>query len=125
MRTVLRMKGEAGDGLELRPAFIRFDLLQFDGLKEEATWEALESDLIIVSTRESSDLPARVDDWLESCLALRGRTNTALLGLFGPGDAWSVSIQDSRGIQTARGMNEAVFDIDSGVGREVALEASA
>jgi hypothetical protein len=104
---------------------MRFDLLQFDSLREKATWDAIESDLIVVSTRGSSDIPAPVDDWLRGCLALRGGTSTALIGLFGPGDAWSVSIQDDCGIQSARGRNEAAFDIDLGVGREAVLEASA
>ncbi len=102
-QVVSRLARHTADHIEYKTDFWRFDLLRHPHWCDTATRNALEADLIIMATHdEVAELPAPVNDWLESCLVRRGKTNTALLALFGSCDAWSISLQNENDFHITR-----------------------
>lgn len=59
----------------------KFDILRIPKLREIATKDALDADIIIVSSRGDDDLPAPVKSWIESWLTEPGHA-LALVALF-------------------------------------------
>jgi hypothetical protein len=67
-----------GDEVEISRVFWSFALLRHEHLREYAVKEAARAEMIVVSLRAGSDLPAHVKSWLES-LPIRAEAGQAAL----------------------------------------------
>jgi hypothetical protein len=79
---------------EPRHSVWRFDLLEDETWHAAATREAVDAEIIIVSTSQPNALPDTVNQWIEDCLAQKTSAGTVLLALFGDENAWMISIHD-------------------------------
>ena len=59
----------------------KFDVLSLPKLREMATGDAREADIVIISAHGSNDLPTQVKEWIEQWLAAKPHA-IALVGLF-------------------------------------------
>ena len=83
MRLFSQLEREHGKDLKLEPKCWRFDLLEDHAWRKFAAADAIKADLLILSASSKSELPATVQSWIKSCLALKRGAKTAVVGLFG------------------------------------------
>lgn len=102
LRVACQLATQAGGPIELITKFCRFTLLDDCECRAEATRDAGDADIIIVTTRDATELAAPVSSWLEECLAHRDETQIALLALFGSTDAWSLALRDESSFRSVR-----------------------
>ena len=61
----------------------RFDVLAIPEVRNAAASAAAKADLVIISNADCTELPGKVEEWLEMWMWLIDQTNPALLALFG------------------------------------------
>jgi len=83
MNLVSSLHSQDALDFEIRTLPWRFDLLQDADWRDLASADALKSDLLIISTFSSANLPAAVWKWLAECLALKRGESAAVVALFG------------------------------------------
>lgn len=107
------VKLAAGLEFESEPRYSvwRFDLLEDDTLHAAATQEAVEAEIIIVSTSQPNALPDAVNQWIEACLARKTSAGTVLLAIFGDENAWMISIHDGVNHFSARQVERPCADM--------------
>lgn len=87
MRTVATLaRGKCGEELQFKTHRWPIDLLN------DAEWyalslaDAINADLLILSTSAANSLPTTVEGWLKLCLARKRGTDAAVVALLGPDD---------------------------------------
>jgi len=70
--------------VEMRPQLWRFDWLGDPEWFALALADAVNADMLVVSTSSASGLPAPVEGWLKLCLARKRGTSAAVVALLGP-----------------------------------------
>jgi hypothetical protein len=63
-----RLAKRLGDNFDFEQRLWRFDVLEEEDLRAEATRDAANADIVIVATRQDKKLPQGVQNWLESAL---------------------------------------------------------
>jgi hypothetical protein len=105
MRLLHNVVPAEGEKAKLCPMLWRFDLLEVADWRTEATPPTLQADLLIISTSSKADLPAAVQDWVQSCLSQKQGHAAALVALLGP--AGDTDPPDSSRIQFLSGVAAA------------------
>lgn len=104
MAVVSRLSNGIGEQVEFKPEFWRHDLLEEAEWRFAAAKDALQADVIIVSTREGAALGEQASAWLKECLLAREDPHLAMLTLHGSCQAWSISLRDAHRFHTAQQM---------------------
>jgi hypothetical protein len=81
MEMVCSMDFAGVEGLDIRPSPWRFDILGDPDPREFATADALNADMLIVSTIGGAELPGPVQRWLRYCLAMKCGDGAAIIAL--------------------------------------------
>lgn len=97
---LLRLAACSAEPIRVDPILYRFELLDDPHWREAAATDAVECDMIILSTSAADELPESINEWAKASLARRGAASTAMLTLFGSQDAWAVWIQDESHLHT-------------------------
>jgi hypothetical protein len=63
-----RLAQRLGDDFEFEQRLWRFDVLEEETVRAEATKDTADADIVIVATNDDNQLPAGVQRWLESSL---------------------------------------------------------
>ena len=85
MRMVAALNAKLSDAqLPLKPQLWRFDLLQDSEWFALALADAINADMLILSTSNAHGLPTKVESWLKLCIARKRGTNAAIVALLGP-----------------------------------------
>jgi len=69
---------------QINSGFLKFETLRDPELREQATAEAIEADMIIISVA-SAELPVGVRNWIESVLSMKEGGPAAVVALLDPG----------------------------------------
>ena len=85
----------------LRPMLWRFDLLDDLQCRDDANADADRAALFLISTSTSRKVPAAVERWVNACLTRKQGETTAMIALFGPLEAWTITICDEDSFRTA------------------------
>lgn len=101
IRAVRNLAREISPPIALHPSLWRFDLLEDPLCGGEADADADRASLFVVATTTLSKVPADIDHWVNACMARKQGAATAIIALFGPLDAWTITIQDKDGVRTA------------------------
>ena len=83
MRTLAHVTRKLGDEMELCPQPWRFEVLEDPACRALASADAVNADMLIISTSSESELPAAVESWITACLALKRGTSAAVVALLG------------------------------------------
>ena len=86
MRILADLARKSEDDLELHPKLWRFDLLADPEWWTSALTDAVNADMLIISTSGASGLPTAVEDWVNACLAQMRGTSAAVIALLGTAD---------------------------------------
>lgn len=79
---IFRLTAELKPKFELHNEAWKFELLRFPQLMEEARFDAIEADIIIISARNEFEFPAPVINWIESWLPDQVGRQCSLIALF-------------------------------------------
>ncbi len=84
----------------------RFDVLAIPEVRNTAASEAAKADLVILSNSESTELPAKVREWLDMWIWLIDQANPALIALFGSPRSESVPVRTQlRNVTRSKGID--------------------
>ena len=73
--------------MDNEPQLWRFDILEEPDLRAASTIDAIQANIIIISTSHETEFPATVEWWVTECLAQKRGTNAAVIALFGPAES--------------------------------------
>jgi hypothetical protein len=82
-----QLQALSDDEMEIIPVFWNFSLLRHPGLRECATLEAADAEMIVVSVHKNGELPTHVQCWLES-LPVRVEGTGAMVAMVGAPEAF-------------------------------------
>lgn len=101
VRALANVVREITPPMTLCPKLWRFDLLADPRFRDAVDTDADGADLFVISTSSVSEVPVAIARWVNACLARKHGTATAIVALFGPFDAWTITILDEDGFRTA------------------------
>ena len=106
MRMIGNVERRIGEIETRYPSLWRFDLLKDPDWRIQATAEAIQADLLVISASGQSGLSGGVKTWLQTCLTQKKGTAAAVVALLGSGE--HLDPPDSPRIQFLKGATEAV-----------------
>jgi len=105
MRVVADMAGRAVAEAKWRPLPWKFDVLDDPGCQQLAIADAMNADLIVISTNARKGLPPAVEAWIKSSLAQKRGHYAAVVAMLGPSD--HLDHPDSKRLKLVRQATEA------------------
>lgn len=86
MRVIADMARRAGGETKWCPLPWKFDVLEHPSYRQLAIGDAVNADLIVISTNAPQGLPPAVEVWIKSSLEQKRGDHAAVVALFGPSD---------------------------------------
>lgn len=102
MNVLLKLAADSTESIKVAPILYRFELLDDPRWREAIATDAVDSDMIVLSTSGADELPESINQWAKAFLASRSGSSIAMLTLFGSQNAWTVWFQDGPHHSTMR-----------------------
>ncbi|MEY4940775.1 MAG: hypothetical protein RIQ93_2510 [Verrucomicrobiota bacterium] len=80
----------------LKPMLWRFNQLASPQWRDRAVEDAAEADIIIFASTPATTFPVALEEWTSFVLERRRGQSTTLVALLGPGDTWTITLEQPR-----------------------------